>query len=387
VGSLAHCGVFQHLSAEVDQFVASVDHHIKTKEGARREQMLCVLRALILAFFEENRKKYRRAQADQPIGVEVFGSYSTNLFLPTSDIDLAIVNVELPAADPHPLAYDFTQELLLSIAEWIDPRSAHNERDHPELHEWISGVQFIPAKTPLLTVRTTTSVEGHTTQIDISVVTGKHHGIQTAKLVQRYCEGLPTLRPLVLVLKHLLSQRGMNKPFEGGLSSYALTLMAIAFLQTPQLYNNAHTDVGQQLCSLCAFYGGVAVPSGAHLLVPKHINGLGQIVPVTFFDYNLLGISVRPPHEQQQQQQGQHHERPPALFSLVPFNGPLDGSRLCVEDPMDRTNNVGRTAFNISEIQRTFRLAYGVFSTPCVCCVGASPPRQCSNLLRRLFLY
>lgn len=41
----------------------------------------------------------------------------------------------------------------------------------------------------------------------------------------------PTLRPLILTIKALLSQKGLMNPFTGGLSSFALALMAIAHLQ------------------------------------------------------------------------------------------------------------------------------------------------------------
>jgi DNA polymerase sigma len=61
---------------------------------------------------------------------------------------------------------------------------------------------------------------------------------------QRFQQRYPTLRPLVLTLKHLLFLRGLNKPYHGGLSSYALVLMVVAFLQTPELYGNKQ-DIGK----------------------------------------------------------------------------------------------------------------------------------------------
>jgi DNA polymerase sigma len=41
----------------------------------------------------------------------------------------------------------------------------------------------------------------------------------------------PTLRPLVLVLKCVLGQAGLNDASKGGLSSFALANMALASLQ------------------------------------------------------------------------------------------------------------------------------------------------------------
>ena len=40
----------------------------------------------------------------------------------------------------------------------------------------------------------------------------------------------PELAPLLLVLKELLCQRGLNEPFTGGLSSYSLLLLAMTAL-------------------------------------------------------------------------------------------------------------------------------------------------------------
>lgn len=41
----------------------------------------------------------------------------------------------------------------------------------------------------------------------------------------------PTLPPLVFVLKQFLSQAGLNKVYEGGISSYSLILLTVNFLQ------------------------------------------------------------------------------------------------------------------------------------------------------------
>lgn len=43
---------------------------------------------------------------------------------------------------------------------------------------------------------------------------------------------LPPLRPLVLILKTLLQQKGLNQVFSGGLSSWSLLLLVIAHLQS-----------------------------------------------------------------------------------------------------------------------------------------------------------
>ena len=44
-------------------------------------------------------------------------------------------------------------------------------------------------------------------------------------------ERLPPLKPLVLVLKQFLREQNLHQPFTGGLSSHALTLMVVSYLQ------------------------------------------------------------------------------------------------------------------------------------------------------------
>lgn len=51
----------------------------------------------------------------------------------------------------------------------------------------------------------------------------------------------PMLRPLVLVLKLFLQQRELNEVYTGGIGSYALITMLIAFLQ---LHNSRRRGAG-----------------------------------------------------------------------------------------------------------------------------------------------
>lgn len=41
----------------------------------------------------------------------------------------------------------------------------------------------------------------------------------------------PVLRNITMVMKHLLKMYSLNDPYTGGLSSYALILLIVAFMQ------------------------------------------------------------------------------------------------------------------------------------------------------------
>jgi hypothetical protein len=65
---------------------------------------------------------------------------------------------------------------------------------------------------------------------DISV--GMEGGLRACTAVKEKMQSIPELRPLVLVLKLVLKERGLNEVFTGGLSSYAIFHLVLSFLQS-----------------------------------------------------------------------------------------------------------------------------------------------------------
>lgn len=66
-------------------------------------------------------------------------------------------------------------------------------------------------------------------RVDVSV--NQSNGVAAATYVNDWLRRVPAIRPLVMVTKHLLSQRGMSEVFSGGLGSYSVICMVISFLQ------------------------------------------------------------------------------------------------------------------------------------------------------------
>jgi len=69
--------------------------------------------------------------------------------------------------------------------------------------------------------------------IDLSILTPAHTGIQTTSFSRHMClNNLRTIRPLMLVIKTVLSRRGdvLDDPYHGGVSSYATLLMVVYLL-------------------------------------------------------------------------------------------------------------------------------------------------------------
>jgi len=63
----------------------------------------------------------------------------------------------------------------------------------------------------------------------------------------------PMLRPVCIVLKELLKLHDLNKPFTGGISSFVVIIMILAFLKLSPV----HTSPSKCLMALLCYYGSV----------------------------------------------------------------------------------------------------------------------------------
>ena len=85
-------------------------------------------------------------------------------------------------------------------------------------------------------------------------------------MIQHILEELPVIRPLVLVLKQFLLDRGLLTAYTGGLSSYCLFLMVARYCQE-QL--PTWCDCGSLLMGLLDFYGNYFDPRTTGVSVGK----------------------------------------------------------------------------------------------------------------------
>ncbi|KAJ9452839.1 Poly(A) RNA polymerase gld-4 [Diplonema papillatum] len=130
--------------------------------------------------------------------LEVFGSWATNLCLPSSDIDFTLSGVESSEAQK------------LSRAMQSDGLTT----------------QVISAtKVPL--VRITDPTSGIHADISFNMSRAAASAANMKRLVRKY----PVARPLIMTLKSILKLGNINELYTGGLSSYSLSLMVIAYLQ------------------------------------------------------------------------------------------------------------------------------------------------------------
>jgi non-canonical poly(A) RNA polymerase PAPD5/7 len=91
-------------------------------------------------------------------------------------------------------------------------------------------------------------------------MTDFHNGVKCVNLVQEYLLDCWFIEPLILVLKQMLKVNGLNDPYKGGLSSYGLLLMIVAFIQFRKL-NKVRVpqtiNLGNILLDFLHYYGEI----------------------------------------------------------------------------------------------------------------------------------
>lgn len=231
----------------------------------------------------------------------VFGSFSTELYLPTSDLDI-VLKVSC-TADPEDL-----------LEEFLDCLKRSMELDHYEIRR--------SARVPIINL-----TEARTgMQIDISINIPK--GIESSKKIVHFLSEYPVVRPLSMILRHFLLIHRLHKVYDGGLGSYAATLLIVNFIQVhPDLNSKAREGelyLWELLIGFFKFYG-------------------------TVFNPTELGISLL--------NGGFHFNR---VKNKQPISEQVDApnSQLLLLDPADETNNVTQSTTRMFDIQTVFKDAY-----------------------------
>ena len=161
------------------------------------------------------------------------------------------------------------------------------------------------------------------TAVDVSF--DVESGLRTGKLVRSYIDAMPPLRPLVLVLKFFLSQRGLNETFTGGVGSYMLQLMVVSFLQQRHRTDRAT---------------GLVSPQNLGSLLLEFFELYGRD-----FNYGVTGISVRHAGSYfQKRARGWLYPQRPAL--------------LAIENPSDPSFDVGKNSYQVGTAKRAFQHAH-----------------------------
>eukprot|EP00760_Papus_ankaliazontas_P013341 PhM_4_TR15698/c0_g1_i1/m.54565/K03514/PAPD5_7, TRF4; non-canonical poly(A) RNA polymerase PAPD5/7 len=219
---------------------------------------------------------------DAAATVDIFGSFSTGTGLPSSDVDLNVVTDALSSIE--------------ALADLLRPADKFSHI-----------IVIARARVPVVKCRhRATAIE---VDITLNNVSGRLTGISAKQLLDRF----PAARPLLIVVKLFLRQRGLTCVNFGGLSSYSLCLMVVRYIQ--QRPDGSQYGYGELLVDFFRFYG-------------EH------------FNYQHLGIDVANDRFVEKP----HPTQPPYLLLAI--------------DPTDRDNNVAASSKRIRYVQMAFLHAY-----------------------------
>ncbi|KAJ8303352.1 hypothetical protein KUTeg_019748 [Tegillarca granosa] len=232
--------------------------------------------------------------------VMIFGSFKTGLYLPTSDIDLVVSG----KWDSLPL---HTLEKALVDKGFADP---------------LSVKVLDKASVPIV------KLTDLRTEVKVDISFNTKNAVKSAKLIKSFMEEFPNLKYLVLVLKQFLLQRDLNEVFTGGISSYSLIYMAVSFLQLHPREDatDPKANLGVLLIEFFALYG-------------------------RDFNYWRAGIRIK---------DGGSYVRKEEIQKSMD-NG-YRPSILCIEDPLNQANDIGRSSYGALQVKQAFDYAYTVLS-------------------------
>ncbi|KAF7048243.1 hypothetical protein CFC21_057033 [Triticum aestivum] len=235
--------------------------------------------------------------------VEVFGSFRTGLYLPTSDIDVVVFETRAK-----------TPQGLYALAKALSQKGVAKK------------IQVI-AKARVPIVKFVERISGIPFDISFDI----DGGPQAADFIKDAIKKMPALRPLCMILKVFLHQRELNEVYTGGVGSYALLTMLITHLQLiwglkdmMGYRQSKEHNLGILLIKFFDFYG-------------RKLN------------YTDVGISC-------------NSARTFFLKSDKDFVN-LDRPHLiAIQDPMVPDNDIGKNSFNYFKVKSAFLKAYSVLT-------------------------
>ncbi|XP_046883737.1 terminal nucleotidyltransferase 4A-like isoform X1 [Hypomesus transpacificus] len=256
--------------------------------------------------------------------VEIFGSFSTGLYLPTSDIDLVV------------------------FGEWVNPPVHLHQLEQALRKQNVAEPYSIKvldkATVPII------KLTDQKTEVKVDISFNVETGVRAARLIKEYLKSYTALPYLIFVLKQFLLQRDLNEVFTGGISSYSLILMAISFLQLhPRIdTRRANLNLGILLIEFLELYGR---------------------------DFNYLRTGIRVKNG------GAYLAKDDMVKSMTNGNRP---SMLCIEDPLQPGNDVGRSSYGVLQVKQVFDYAYMVLSHAVSPLARSYPNKETDSMMGRI---
>lgn len=270
--------------------------------------------------------------------IKCFGSYSTGLWLPSSDVDVVVMGLSNSEDRDVPTRFvpDGVKELE-QLARQLRPQKS-----------WVQRVDVVRgAKVPVAKVilRRGSVKDGDNStllRVDISIENIQtSHGMEASKLVRQYVSDLPRLKPLLMVIRQFLREKALNSAFTGGLSSYAVTLLAVFMMEMQRHQEEEEEQESDEVDEASE---------------EKETRKLGQLLLDfleyygTSFDYYTTGLSLKP----------EAFGAYPLAPHLSIANGLPLMPQLVIDDPVDKNgqHNAAAGAFALARVVAALENGY-----------------------------
>ncbi|CAD8149744.1 unnamed protein product [Paramecium pentaurelia] len=198
--------------------------------------------------------------------VLLFGSCATGLALPESDIDIGITGFEMCSTQQLYIPIQKLTEFLQKM-RWVNNIVVITSSAMPLIKLQVDPIiSFVQSSLPIglpyidLIINPDENITRQIFSVDISFIQysgpkqNQHLGLISTELTLQWLSFYSELRAIVLLFKSLLKKRGLNDQFKGGMSSFCIIQMVLAFLECFYHQNQA-SSIGYTTYNFLKFYG------------------------------------------------------------------------------------------------------------------------------------
>ena len=263
--------------------------------------------------------------------VRPVGSYVTGLYLPTSDIDMVITFLHHTGT----LLGGYSTHLYVLIRKIRESGFASKVED------------VLRASVPL--IRITDKITG----IQIDLTAADTHAFKATEAVQEWLQHSSPAKPLLFVVKMFLSIRRCGTTYTGGINSYALFWMVVAWVKLEMPKKKPVMGVSNYDSMITAL-GGLSMSKKNTAISSSNSEGvdLGELLMEFLkfygekFDYERNAIKIAP--------------RPGYCTKTYGYSRYPITQRylLSIYDPANTSIDMGSKAYGIKHIQASFKSAY-----------------------------
>ncbi|KAF1356594.1 hypothetical protein BDV97DRAFT_386389 [Delphinella strobiligena] len=251
--------------------------------------------------------------------MEKYGSQTTGLALPMSDIDIRLFpkNFILELRRNSDQNTPWAKEFMRSMYDILNVL-----RDHPDFNP----VVMHHARYPL--IGATHIKTGLLVQLVASPDTSP-----SRDKIREYLAEWPTLKPLYMVIKTIFEMRQLSDVWQGGLGSYTIFMMVAASLK---LHNRPTDSISKHLEDFLKFFGEL----------DTYTHGVALEPPTLFKKKSTPSVTELEDAKENIILDGQNFIQKPFFYQQY---------LLCLQDPANPYNDLGKKGFVIKHVQQTFR--------------------------------